>query len=202
MLPFLSSILKELPTFGLLCVTDDCTLEFHYVHHLPNSNANFFWQFHNNWYIHVQTDHFIDKRIYCLKTYLWTVDIETYYIILIPPPLYNFFLDRTLSTIQYHKTGSMGFLCVCYRDPSNEDCWIQSILYHLEAVFTEHIIITKPASDLCWICQQNSTKIMRCANKTEEEKSTVSMFVYAWLTVIICNTHTFTGFEGGRRTSG
>ena len=43
--------------------------------------------------------------------------------------------------------------------------------------YLPNIIITKPASDLCWICQQNSTKIMRCANKSEEEKSMVNKHV-------------------------
>ena len=41
--------------------------------------------------------------------------------------------------------------------------------------FVPNIIVTKPASDLCWVCQRNSTMIMILANKTEEEKSTVSM---------------------------
>ena len=37
-----------------------------------------------------------------------------------------------------------------------------------------NIVVMKPMSDLCWICQQNSTAIMRSANCPEEEKSTVS----------------------------
>ena len=35
------------------------------------------------------------------------------------------------------------------------------------------ITITKPMSDLCWICQSNSTAIMRAANQPEEQKSEV-----------------------------
>lgn len=35
------------------------------------------------------------------------------------------------------------------------------------------ILVTKPMSDLCWICQKNSTAIMRSANLPEEEKSAV-----------------------------
>ena len=35
------------------------------------------------------------------------------------------------------------------------------------------VIITKPMSDLCWICQQNSTAIMRAVNQPEEQKSEV-----------------------------
>ena len=39
-----------------------------------------------------------------------------------------------------------------------------------------NIVVMKPMSDLCWICQQNSTAIMRSAN-CPEEKSTVSTCV-------------------------
>ena len=41
-----------------------------------------------------------------------------------------------------------------------------------------HILVMKPMSDLCWVCQQNSTAIMRSANHPEEEKSTVSTYTY------------------------
>ena len=37
-----------------------------------------------------------------------------------------------------------------------------------------NVVVMKPMSDLCWVCQQNSTAIMRSANRPEEEKSTVS----------------------------
>ena len=36
-----------------------------------------------------------------------------------------------------------------------------------------HILVCKPMSDLCWTCQQNSTRIMRAHNTPEEEKSEV-----------------------------
>ena len=36
-----------------------------------------------------------------------------------------------------------------------------------------HVVVTKPQSDLCWVCQQNSTAIMRSMNKPPEEKSKV-----------------------------
>ena len=36
------------------------------------------------------------------------------------------------------------------------------------------IIVTKPMTDLCWKCQQNSTMIMRAHNRPEGEKSEVS----------------------------
>ena len=39
------------------------------------------------------------------------------------------------------------------------------------------IMVTKPMSDLCWVCQQNSTAIMRSANLPEEQKSAVSKIV-------------------------
>ena len=37
-----------------------------------------------------------------------------------------------------------------------------------------HIIVTKPMSDLCWVCQKNSIAIMRSANQPEENKSEVT----------------------------
>ena len=36
-----------------------------------------------------------------------------------------------------------------------------------------HVLVMKPMSDLCWICQQNSTAISRSANRPEEEKTLV-----------------------------
>ena len=36
------------------------------------------------------------------------------------------------------------------------------------------IMVTKPMSDLCWVCHCNSTAIMRAANQPEEQKSVVS----------------------------
>ena len=38
-----------------------------------------------------------------------------------------------------------------------------------------NVVVMKPMSDLCWVCQQNSTAIMRAVNRPEEEKSTVSI---------------------------
>ena len=40
-----------------------------------------------------------------------------------------------------------------------------------------HIMVTKPMSNLCWVCQANSTAIMRSANLPEEQKSVVSTFL-------------------------
>ena len=39
--------------------------------------------------------------------------------------------------------------------------------------FLPQVLVTKPMSDLCWICQQNSVAIMRAANRPDEEKSEV-----------------------------
>ena len=41
-----------------------------------------------------------------------------------------------------------------------------------------NVVVMKPMSDLCWVCQQNSTAIMRSANRPEE-KSTVSTCTYS-----------------------
>ncbi len=38
------------------------------------------------------------------------------------------------------------------------------------------ITVMKPMTDLCWVCQQNSTAIMRAANTPEEEKSEVNQY--------------------------
>lgn len=38
-----------------------------------------------------------------------------------------------------------------------------------------NIVVMKPMSDLCWVCQQNSAAITRSANRPEEEKSVVSL---------------------------
>ena len=56
----------------------------------------------------------------------------------------------------------------------------------------------KPMSDLGWVCQQNSTAIMRAANRPEEEKSinihanVCSVVMYAQVGIIIhctCTCH-------------
>ena len=40
--------------------------------------------------------------------------------------------------------------------------------------FLPQIMVTKPMSDLCWVCQKNSIAIMRAANHPEEQKSEVT----------------------------
>jgi len=37
-----------------------------------------------------------------------------------------------------------------------------------------HILVMKPMTDLCWVCQKNSTAITRAKNMLDEDKSTVS----------------------------
>ena len=40
--------------------------------------------------------------------------------------------------------------------------------------FLPHIVISRPMTDLCWRCQQNSTAIIRSVNLSEGEKSEVN----------------------------
>ena len=47
-----------------------------------------------------------------------------------------------------------------------------------------HVVVMKPMSDLCWVCQLNSTAIMRAANRPEE-KSIVSACL-----CMVCNVYT------------
>ena len=48
-----------------------------------------------------------------------------------------------------------------------------STFCYLWRLYAPRITIMKPMTDLCWICQKNSTAMIRSANKTEEEKSVV-----------------------------
>ena len=43
-----------------------------------------------------------------------------------------------------------------------------------------NIVVMKPMSDLCWVCQQNSVAITRSANTTEAEMSSVSHYNVYW----------------------
>ena len=53
-----------------------------------------------------------------------------------------------------------------------------------------HITVMKPMSDLCWVCQQNSVKIMRAANTPESAKSQVTIkYIYLPKDVItVCDS--------------
>ena len=39
---------------------------------------------------------------------------------------------------------------------------------------TPHIVVMKPMSDLCWVCQKNSSAILKTRNMPDEMKSSVS----------------------------
>ena len=44
-----------------------------------------------------------------------------------------------------------------------------------------HVVVMKPMSDLCWMCQKNSTAITRSSNRPEEEKTLVSsQYMYTY----------------------
>ena len=49
-----------------------------------------------------------------------------------------------------------------------------STFCRLWKLFLPQVVITQPRSDLCWVCQKNTTAIMRAVNRPEEEKSEVS----------------------------
>ena len=48
---------------------------------------------------------------------------------------------------------------------------------------TPQVAVTRPMSDLCWVCQQNSNLIMRAHNRPVEEKSEVHVHVI----IHVCN---------------
>ena len=52
--------------------------------------------------------------------------------------------------------------------------------------FTPEIVICKPRSDLCFICHQNSSAIIKAANKPESEKAQV-LYLFLLLQVTTCN---------------
>ena len=56
----------------------------------------------------------------------------------------------------------------------------------------------KPMSDLCWICQQNSTAISRSANRPVEEKTQVHSIAVA--TSIGTHMRIMTCDNGGEKT--
>ena len=64
----------------------------------------------------------------------------------------------------YHEaaSGSPDTKAVCY-----------SLFCSLWQQLTPQVVVTSPMSDLCWVCQQQSTLIMRSHNSPVEEKSEV-----------------------------
>ena len=63
-----------------------------------------------------------------------------------------------------------------------------STFTHLWRQLLPNVIVMKPMSDLCWVCQQNSTAIMRSANQPVEEKTTVSTVDNACMLMQQCIT--------------
>ena len=55
--------------------------------------------------------------------------------------------------------------------PSHRVCY--TTFCSLWQRFLPRVTVTKPMSDLCWVCQRNSIAIMRSANQPEEHKSEV-----------------------------
>ena len=71
---------------------------------------------------------------------------------------------HTLWELYLQAAASSSMRAVAY--PTFTQLWRQLL---------PNVVVMKPMSDLCWVCQQNSTAIMRAANCPEEEKSTVSI---------------------------
>ena len=65
---------------------------------------------------------------------------------------------------QVASSSILDMITVCY-----------SLFCGLWRQLTPQVIVTRPMSDLCWTCQQNSTLIMRAHNRPVEEKSEVRM---------------------------
>ena len=51
------------------------------------------------------------------------------------------------------------------------------------------VMVTKPMSDLCWMCQKNSIAIVRAANQPEEQKSEVKVIFNVTPTTILALDH-------------
>ena len=66
----------------------------------------------------------------------------------------------------YHQAASASAdtTAVCY-----------SLFCALWKQLTPQVVVTHPMSDLCWMCQQNSTLIMHAHNRPVEEKSEVNI---------------------------
>ena len=54
---------------------------------------------------------------------------------------------------------------------------VYSTFNKLWRLFLPQVIVTKPMSDLCWVCQKNSTAIMRTANQPDNVKSEVHVHI-------------------------
>ena len=65
-----------------------------------------------------------------------------------------------------------------------------------------HVVVMKPMSDLCWLCQQHSTAISRSANRPEEEKTLVSSIVVTISTGTYIKNHDMYNYERNRKRKG
>ena len=76
---------------------------------------------------------------------------------------------------KYHQAASLS-------EDTKAVCYL--LFCALWNQLTPHVILTRPMSDLCWVCQQNSTLIMRAHNRPIEEKSEVSAIcMYACINI-------------------
>ena len=69
---------------------------------------------------------------------------------------------------------------------------------------TPQVVITRPMSDLCWVCQKNSNMIVRAHNRPVEEKSEVNLLICMCVHVHSLHPHSFStaiGTTQGRGTS-
>ena len=61
--------------------------------------------------------------------------------------------------------------------PSADDAGLKAAAFSTFCILwkklTPHIMVMKPMTDLCWICQKNSMVIMRSAHTPEAENSQV-----------------------------
>ena len=60
---------------------------------------------------------------------------------------------------------------------SAEDLGLRPVAYRTFCRYWQellpHTVISKPRSDLCWTCQQNSTTIVKATNRSDREKDKV-----------------------------
>ena len=81
---------------------------------------------------------------------------------------------------QEHRVEGRAF-----SSPVPQEHWVvpgpslKAVCYYLFCAIwkklTPQVVVTRPMSDLSWMCQQNSTLIMRAHNRLVEEKSEVNI---------------------------
>ena len=76
---------------------------------------------------------------------------------------------------------------------SSDDAGLKAAAYSTFCILwrklTPYVMVMKPMTDLCWICQQNSMAIMRSANTPDSEKSQVRNNKINRLTRAYITTH-------------